>query len=42
MRYLLILGLLVPAGKLSVPLHLVYIPAVNGFWRCAITTGVNW
>ena len=36
------LGFTAAAGKLSVPLHLVYVPDVNGFWRCAITTGVNW
>ena len=30
------------AGSLSVPLHLVLIPDVNNFWRCAVTTGVNW
>ena len=30
------------AGSLSVPLHLVFIPDVNDYWRCAITTGVNW
>ena len=35
-------GFTAAAGKLSVPLHLIYIPDVNGFWRCAITTGVNW
>ena len=31
-----------PAGSLSVPLHLVFIPDVNDYWRCAVTTGVNW
>ena len=31
-----------PAGSLSVPLHLVFIPDVNEYWRCAVTTGVNW
>jgi len=36
------LGFTAAAGKLSVPLHLVYVPDVNGFWRCAVTTGVNW
>ena len=30
------------AGSLSVPLHLVFIPDVNNYWRCAVTTGVNW
>ena len=30
------------AGSLSVPLHLVLIPDVNNYWRCAVTTGVNW
>jgi len=30
------------AGSLSVPLHLVFIPDVNDYWRCAVTTGVNW
>ena len=30
------------AGSLSVPLHLVFIPDVNDYWRCALTTGVNW
>jgi len=30
------------AGSLSIPLHLVFIPDVNDYWRCAVTTGVNW
>lgn len=30
------------AGAFSVPVHLVFIPDVNGFWRTAVTTGVNW
>jgi hypothetical protein len=30
------------AGVFSVPLHLVYIPDVNGYFRVAVTTGVNW
>jgi hypothetical protein len=30
------------AGHFSVPIHLVYIPDVNGYWRIAVTTGVNW
>ena len=30
------------AGHFSVPVHLVYIPDVNGYWRLAATTGVNW
>ena len=36
------LGFTAAAGKLSVPLHLVFVPDVNDFWRIAITTGVNW
>ena len=31
-----------PAGYFSVPIHFVYIPDVNGYWRVAATTGVNW
>lgn len=30
------------AGVFSVPIHLVYIPDVDDYWRCAVTTGVNW
>jgi len=30
------------AGVFSVPLHLVFIPDVNDYYRVAITTGVNW
>jgi len=30
------------AGHFSVPVHLVYIPDVNEYWRLAVTTGVNW
>ena len=30
------------AGKFSVPVHVVFIPDVNGYWRFAATTGVNW
>jgi len=30
------------AGIFSVPLHLVYIPDVNNYYRVAVTTGVNW
>jgi len=36
------LGFTAAAGKLSVPVHIVYVPDVNGFWRAGITTGVNW
>ena len=31
-----------PAGSFSVPVHMIYIPDVNDYWRCAVTTGVNW
>jgi len=30
------------AGLFSVPLHLVFIPDVNDYYRVAVTTGVNW
>ena len=30
------------AGTFSVPVHLVYVPDINGYWRLAATTGVNW
>ncbi len=30
------------AGHFSVPIHLVYIPDINGYYRIAATTGVNW
>ena len=30
------------AGIFSVPLHLVYVPDVNNYYRVAVTTGVNW
>jgi hypothetical protein len=31
-----------PAGFFSVPVHVVFIPDVNDYWRLAATTGVNW
>jgi len=30
------------AGMFSVPVHLIYIPDVAGYYRLAVTTGVNW
>ena len=30
------------AGIFSVPLHLVFVPDVNDYYRIAVTTGVNW
>jgi len=30
------------AGIFSVPVHLVYVPDVNNYYRIAVTTGVNW
>ncbi|HIE84319.1 MAG TPA: hypothetical protein EYQ00_10975 [Dehalococcoidia bacterium] len=30
------------AGGFSVPLHVVFIPDVNNYYRFAVTTGVNW
>lgn len=30
------------AGEFSVPLHVVFIPDVNNYYRFAVTTGVNW
>lgn len=30
------------AGVFSVPIHFVYVPDINDYWRGAITTGVNW
>ena len=30
------------AGTFSVPIHVVYVPDVNGYYRFAVTTGVNW
>ena len=35
-------GYTADAGIFSVPVHLSYIPDVNGFYRMAMTTGVNW
>lgn len=35
-------GYTLAAGKFSVPLHAIYIPDVNEYWRFALTTGVNW
>ena len=31
-----------PAGVFSVPVHVVFIPDVNDYWRLAATTGINW
>ena len=36
------LGWTQEAGVFSVPIHFVYIPDVNGYYRFAVTTGVNW
>ena len=30
------------AGIFSVPVHLVFIPDVNDYYRVAVTTGINW
>jgi hypothetical protein len=30
------------AGTFSVPIHFVYVPDINGYYRFAVTTGVNW
>lgn len=30
------------AGIFSVPVHIIYIPDINGYYRVAATTGVNW
>ena len=30
------------AGIFSVPIHVVYIPDVNDYYRVAATTGINW
>jgi hypothetical protein len=35
-------GYTADAGIFSVPVHLSYIPDVDGFYRMAVTTGVNW
>ena len=35
-------GYTMDAGVFSVPIHMSYIPDVNGYWATAITTGVNW
>jgi hypothetical protein len=35
-------GYTVAAGDFSVPFHVVYIPDVQGHFRVAATTGVNW
>jgi len=36
------LGWTQQAGVFSVPIHFVYVPDINDYWRGAITTGVNW
>lgn len=30
------------AGVFSVPVHIVFVPDINGHYRLAVTTGVNW
>jgi hypothetical protein len=35
-------GYTAEAGDFSVPFHVVYVPDVNGYFRLAATTGVNW
>lgn len=36
------IGATIPAGDFSVPFHCSFIPDVDGYWRLAVTTGVNW
>ena len=36
------IGYTAEIGDLSLPIHATYIPDVNGYWRAALTTGVNW
>jgi hypothetical protein len=31
-----------PAGKFNVPIHVTWIPDVDGHWRLGSTIGVNW
>lgn len=31
-----------PAGAFSVPVHVVFMPDINDYWRLVATTGVNW
>ncbi|MGB0638187.1 MAG: hypothetical protein ACPGTU_02570 [Myxococcota bacterium] len=42
MHLAMAVGYTAEAGDFSVPFHVVYIPDVNGFFRVAATTGVNW
>lgn len=35
-------GVDLEAGDLSLPVHVSYIPDVDGYYRLAVTTGVNW
>jgi len=35
-------GYTAEAGIFSVPLHLFFVPDVNGYYRIGATTGVNW
>jgi len=30
------------AGIFSVPVHLIFVPDVNDYYRVAVTTGINW
>jgi len=30
------------AGIFSVPVHLIFVPDVNNYYRVAVTTGINW
>jgi hypothetical protein len=36
------LGWTQQAGAFSVPIHVVFIPDINDYYRFAVTTGVNW
>ena len=36
------LGFTPDVGVFNVPFHISYIPDVDGDWRAAVTTGVNW
>ena len=36
------IGYTADIGDLNLPIHVSYVPDVNGYWRAAVTTGVNW
>ncbi len=42
LHMIMAIGYTPQVGDLSLPVHVSYIPDVDGYYRAAVTTGVNW